>query len=73
MVPMGTYERMMPMDILATQLLRALIVRDTDSAQQLGVLELEEEDLSLCTFVCPGKYEYGSLLRESLTTIEREG
>jgi Na+-transporting NADH:ubiquinone oxidoreductase subunit A len=73
MVPMGTYEKVMPLDILATQLLRALIVRDTDSAQQLGVLEVEEEDLALCTFVCPGKYEYGSLVRESLTTIEREG
>lgn len=73
MVPMGTYEKVMPLDILATQLLRALIVRDTDSAQQLGVLEVEEEDLALCTFVCPGKYEYGSLVRESLGTIEREG
>lgn len=73
MVPMGTYEKVMPLDILATQLLRSLIVRDTDSAQQLGVLEVEEEDLALCTFVCPGKYEYGSLVRESLATIEREG
>jgi len=73
MVPLGTYERVMPLDILPTQLLRALIVRDTEQAQQLGVLELEEEDLALCTFVCPGKYEYGSLLRENLTTIEREG
>lgn len=73
MVPLGTYEKVMPLDILPTQLLRALIVRDTDQAQQLGVLELEEEDLALCTFVCPGKYEYGSLLRENLTIIEREG
>lgn len=73
MVPLGTYEKVMPLDILPTQLLRSLIYRDTDEAQQLGVLELEEEDLALCTFVCPGKYEYGSLLRESLTTIEREG
>ena len=73
MVPLGTYEKVMPLDILPTQLLRALIVRDTDQAQQLGVLELEEEDIALCTFVCPGKYEYGSLLRENLTTIEREG
>ncbi|TWT80909.1 Na(+)-translocating NADH-quinone reductase subunit A [Planctomycetes bacterium CA13] len=73
MVPLGTYEKVMPLDILATQLLRSLIYRDTDEAQQLGVLELEEEDLSLCTFVCPGKYEFGSLLRESLATIEREG
>lgn len=73
MVPVGTYERVMPLDILPTQLLRALIVRDTEQAQQLGALELEEEDLALCTFVCPGKYEYGSLLRDNLTTIEREG
>lgn len=73
MVPLGTYEKVMPLDILPTQLLRSLIYRDTDEAQQLGVLELEEEDIALCTFVCPGKYEYGSLLRESLATIEREG
>lgn len=73
MVPLGTYERVMPLDILATQLLRALIVRDTDEAQQLGALELEEEDIALCTFVCPGKYDYGSLLRENLQTIQREG
>jgi Na+-transporting NADH:ubiquinone oxidoreductase subunit A len=73
MVPLGTYEKVMPLDIMPTQLLRALIVRDTDQAQQLGALELEEEDLALCTFVCPGKYEYGSMLRENLATIEREG
>ncbi|MDA8698257.1 Na(+)-translocating NADH-quinone reductase subunit A [Rhodopirellula sp.] len=73
MVPLGTFEKMMPLDILPTQLLRSLIYRDTDEAQLLGALELEEEDLALCTFVCPGKYEYGSLLRSSLTTIEREG
>lgn len=73
MVPLGTYERVVPLDILPTQLLRSLIYRDTDEAQQLGVLELEEEDVALCTFVCPGKYEYGSLLRESLATIEKEG
>lgn len=73
MVPLGTYEKVMPLDMLPTQLLRALIVRDTESAQQLGALELEEEDLALCTFVCPGKYEYGSILRENLKTIEVEG
>ncbi len=73
MVPIGTYERIMPLDILPTQLLRALITRDTDLAQDLGCLELDEEDLALCTFVCPGKYEYGPLLRENLTQIEQEG
>ena len=73
MVPLGTYERVMPLDVLPTQLLRALIVRDSEEAQALGALELEEEDVALLTFVCPGKYDYASLLRENLTTIEREG
>ncbi len=73
MVPVGAYERVMPLDILPTQLLRALIVGDTDSAQKLGCLELDEEDLALCTFVCPGKYEYGPILRDNLTRIEKEG
>ncbi len=73
MVPLGTYEKVVPLDVLPTQLLRALIVRDTEQAQQLGALELEEEDVALCTFVCPGKYEYGTLLRDNLTTIQREG
>jgi Na+-transporting NADH:ubiquinone oxidoreductase subunit A len=73
MVPNGSYEKVMPLDILATQLLRALITQDTDLAQALGALELEEEDLALCTYVCPGKYDYGSALRQSLTLIEKEG
>lgn len=73
MVPIGNYERVMPLDILPTLLLRDLLSGDTDGAQTLGCLELDEEDLALCTFVCPGKYEYGPALRECLTTIEKEG
>lgn len=73
MVPIGMYERVMPMDIVPTFLLRALIVGDVEQAEQLGCLELDEEDLALCTFVCPGKYEYGPILRQNLETIEKEG
>lgn len=73
MVPIGNYERIMPLDILPTLLLRDLIAGDLDGAISLGALELDEEDLALCTFVCPGKYEYGPILRERLTTIEKEG
>jgi Na+-transporting NADH:ubiquinone oxidoreductase subunit A len=61
------------MDILPTMLLRALIVGDTDRAQGLGCLELDEEDLALCTYVCPSKYEYGAALRATLNQIEKEG
>ncbi|MDG9923991.1 MULTISPECIES: Na(+)-translocating NADH-quinone reductase subunit A [unclassified Pseudomonas] len=73
MVPVGNYEAVMPLDILATQLLRYLIVGDTEMAQKLGCLELDEEDLALCSYVCAGKYEYGPILRDNLTRIEMEG
>ena len=73
MVPIGNYERVMPLDILPTLLLRDLLAGDSESAQALGCLELDEEDLALCTYVCPGKYEYGPALRSVLTQIEQEG
>ncbi len=73
MVPIGLYEDVMPFDILATQLLRALLVMDTDEAQALGCLELDEEDLALCSYVCLSKYEYGMALRANLEKIEAEG
>lgn len=73
MVPVGAFEDVMPLDILPTQLLRYLLVRDTDMAQKLGCLELDEEDLALCSFVCVGKYDYSPVLRQNLSQIEREG
>jgi Na+-transporting NADH:ubiquinone oxidoreductase subunit A len=73
MVPIGSYEKVMPLDVEPVYLLRSLLTGDTDEAQQLGALELDEEDLGLLTFVCPTKLEYGPYLRQSLTTIERDG
>lgn len=73
MVPIGNFEGVMPLDVLPTQLLRAIVVGDTDMAQKLGCLELDEEDLALCSFVCSGKYDYAPVLRNNLTQIEREG
>lgn len=73
MVPIGNYEEVMPLDILSTQLLRALVVRDTDTAQALGCLELDEEDVALLSFVDVAKYDFGPHLRASLELIEKEG
>jgi Na+-transporting NADH:ubiquinone oxidoreductase subunit A len=72
-VPIGMYEKVMPMDIMPTFLLRSLLMRDVVRAEELGCLELDEEDLGLCTFVDPGKNDYGPYLRDVLTTIEKEG
>ncbi len=72
-VPIGTYERVMPLDILPTFLLRALASNDIEQAEALGCLELDEDDLALCTFVDPGKQDFGCMLRRMLATIEKEG
>lgn len=73
MVPIGSYERVMPLDIEPTLLLRDICAGDLESMSQLGALELDPEDLALCTFVCPGKYDFGPMLRECLDQIEKEG
>ncbi len=72
-VPIGLYERVMPIDVMPTQLLKAIVMTDVEHAQELGCLELIEEDLALCTFVCPGKIDYGPHLRDCLTIIEKDG
>jgi Na+-transporting NADH:ubiquinone oxidoreductase subunit A len=73
MVPIGTYDDVIPMDILATPLMKSILVGDVEKAIELGCLELDEEDIALCTYACPGKYEFGPVLREMLTQIEKEG
>jgi len=72
-IPIGIYEKVMPLDFEPTALLKAVIIRDVETAQALGALELDEEDLALCSFVCPGKSSFGPALRDVLTAIEREG
>lgn len=72
-IPNGGFEKVMPMDIESLFLLRALAVNDLEDAEALGCLELDEEDLSLCAFVCPSKLEFGPMLRRNLNMIEKEG
>ncbi|HJN74356.1 MAG TPA: Na(+)-translocating NADH-quinone reductase subunit A [Myxococcota bacterium] len=73
MVPIGRYEEVFPLDILPTFLLRSILSGDLERAEALGVLELAEEDLALCTVVCPNKHDFGPVLRTVLNTIEAEG
>ena len=72
MVPVGLFERVMPLDIMPTFLLRALMMDDLERAEALGCLELDEEDLGLCSFVSPGKEDYAPHLRRNLFEIWKE-
>ena len=69
MVPIASYERVLPFDLEPVLLLRALLAGDAEQVERLGGLELDEEDLALATVVCPGKHDYGALLREALVKL----
>lgn len=71
--PIDSYDRVMPLDIIPMALLKCLAKCDTEKARSLGALELIEEDLALLSFVCPGKNNFGPMLRRVLTEIELEG
>ena len=72
MLPMRVFDKVVPLDILPSSLFRAMMVLDTEKAQALGCLELDEDDLALCSFVCPAKLDYGAILRQNLDLIEQE-
>ncbi len=70
--PVQEFDRVMPLDILPIFLCKALEIGDIEQAEALGALELDEEDLALCTFVDPGKNDFGANLRTLLTIIAKE-
>ena len=72
-IPFGAYEKVMPLDLMPSMLLKSLAVGDAEKSQLLGCLELDEEDLELCAYVDPGKGDFGASLRAVLTLIEKEG
>ena len=71
-VPLELYERVLPLDLEPAFLLKALVMEDAEWAESLGCLELDEEDLALCAYVCPSKTDFGMQLRKVLTAIEDE-
>ena len=73
MIPVEAFDRALPLRLLAAPLLRSLVLGDVERAVALGCLELEEEDLALCAYVCPARLPYGAYLRAVLDEIARAG
>ncbi|MFT7589267.1 MAG: Na+-transporting NADH:ubiquinone oxidoreductase subunit A, partial [Limisphaerales bacterium] len=62
----GEYEKVLPMDIFPVHLLKAIMARDFDLMEGLGIYEVDTEDLALCEFVCTSKIDVQAILREGL-------
>ncbi len=72
LVVTGEYEKVVPMDILPMQLLKAIIIEDIDLMEKLGIYEVIEEDLALCEFICTSKTEIQSIVRKGLNQLYKE-
>ncbi|MBL6657105.1 MAG: Na(+)-translocating NADH-quinone reductase subunit A [Flavobacteriales bacterium] len=68
----GQYEKVLPMDIYPMQLIKACLIDDIDSMEQLGIYEISPEDVALCEFICTSKMEVQSIIRKGLDLIKKE-
>lgn len=68
----GEMEKVLPFDILPMQLIKAIMVKDIDAMEQLGIYEIAPEDFALCEYVCTSKIEIQEKIREGLDVINEE-
>ena len=69
----GDYEKVLPMDIYPVYLIKSILAEDITEMEGLGILEVDEEDMALCSYICPSKYDFGGIVRKGLDLIEKEG
>ncbi len=72
MVPIGAWEKVLPMNIWPNPLYRSILANDVEEMEKLGLLELDEEDVALCSFACPSKIDLGAAVRSGLDAIIKE-
>jgi len=69
----GEYEKVLPMDILPSHLVKSIMAEEIEDMMALGLLEVDEEDFALCSYICPSKIHFGSYIRQGLDVLEKEG
>lgn len=68
----GEYEKVFPMDIYPVYLIKAIMAKDIDKMENLGIYEVIEEDFALCEFVCTSKIPVQKIVREGITMMIKE-
>jgi len=71
-IPMGNWDKVLPMNIYSEYLVKSIIAKDIDMMEKLGIYEASPEDFSLCSFVCQSKVEVSSIIEEGLDLMESE-
>ena len=72
MIMSGEYDRMMPMDILPEYLVKAIMARDIEKMEQLGIYEVAPEDFALAEYADTSKLPLQKIVREGLDYLRKE-
>ena len=72
MIMSGEYDKVLPMDIYGEYLIKAIIAKDIDKMEQLGIYEVSPEDFALPEFVDSSKLELQRIVREGLDMLRKE-
>ena len=71
-VPINTWENVLPMDILPNELYRSIMAKDIEEMENLGIIECDDEDFALCSFACPSKTDVSGVIRQGLNMLQAE-
>jgi Na+-transporting NADH:ubiquinone oxidoreductase subunit A len=71
-VPINSWERVLPMDILPNELYRSILAEDIEEMESLGLFECDDEDFALCSFACPSKTDVSGVIRKGLDMLQAE-
>ena len=71
-VPINTWENVLPMDILPNELYRSILAKDIEEMENLGLIECDDEDFALCSFACPSKTDVSGVIRQGLNMLQEE-
>ena len=72
-VPIGLWEKVLPMDILPNFLIRSILAADIEDMEKLGIYECAAEDFALCSLICQSKVEVSQIIQEGLDLMYEEG
>ena len=72
MIMSGEYDKVLPMDIYAEYLIKAIITGDIDRQEQLGIYEVSPEDFAVAEFVDSSKLELQRIVRDGLNVLRKE-
>ena len=71
-VPMGNWDKVMPMNIMSEYLVKSILANDIDMMEKLGIYECSPEDFALCAFICQSKVEVSKIIEDGLDMMENE-